>query len=105
MPMAPHAVRKHAEVAVVGSGPGGATVARQLARAGKKVILLERGRDYRRKVYYGTYWGALTYADRHGLLLVLTIFALGKRLANHLLTAVNSQPTIAPKTPKKLEAA
>lgn len=43
-------------------------MARQLARAGKKVILVERGKDYRRKGYYGTYLGALTYADRHSLL-------------------------------------
>jgi choline dehydrogenase-like flavoprotein len=61
-------IRKQAEAVVVGSGPGGASVARQLARAGKKVMLLERGRDYRRKPYYGTYLGALTYADRHSLL-------------------------------------
>ncbi|MBI4516648.1 MAG: GMC family oxidoreductase [Deltaproteobacteria bacterium] len=61
-------VKKQTEVVVVGSGPGGATAARQLARAGKKVILLERGQDYRRKAYYGTYVGALTYADRHTLL-------------------------------------
>lgn len=32
---------------VVGSGPGGATVARDLARQGKKVLLLERGGDMR----------------------------------------------------------
>src|SRR5512139_782346 len=53
---------------VVGTGPGGATVARQLARAGKKVLLLERGIDYRSKSYYGTYLGALIYADRMSLL-------------------------------------
>jgi choline dehydrogenase-like flavoprotein len=40
-------IRLRADVAVVGSGPGGATVARELARAGKQVILLERGKDYR----------------------------------------------------------
>src|SRR5512133_596034 len=57
-----------ADVIVVGSGPGGATVARQLARAGKKVLLLERGIDYRPKPYYGTYLGALIYADRMSLL-------------------------------------
>jgi choline dehydrogenase-like flavoprotein len=57
-----------ADVIVVGTGPGGATSARQLARAGKKVLLLERGVDYRSKGYYGTYLGALIYADRMSLL-------------------------------------
>lgn len=57
-----------ADVIVVGTGPGGATTARQLARAGKKVLLLERGLDYRSKPYYGTYPGALIYADRMSLL-------------------------------------
>jgi choline dehydrogenase-like flavoprotein len=61
-------VRRQAEIVVVGSGPGGASVARQLARAGKKVLLLERGQDYRRKRYYGTYLGPLAYADRSSLL-------------------------------------
>lgn len=59
---------KEADIVVVGSGPGGATVARGLARAGKQVILLERGKDYRRSPFYGTYPGAMTYADRHALL-------------------------------------
>ena len=66
--MAATAIKKQAEVVVVGSGPGGATVARELARAGKKVILLERGPDYRNAFYYGTYLGALTYADQRSLL-------------------------------------
>lgn len=57
-----------ADMIIVGSGPGGATTARQLARAGKKVLLLERGMDYRPKKYYGTYLGALVYADRMSLL-------------------------------------
>jgi choline dehydrogenase-like flavoprotein len=57
-----------ADVVVVGSGPGGATVARELARAGHKVTLLEAGRDYRHDVYFGSHLGALIYADRHGLL-------------------------------------
>jgi len=57
-----------ADVIVVGSGPGGATTARRLAQAGKKVLLLERGSDYRAKKYYGTYLGALIYADRMSLL-------------------------------------
>ena len=47
------------DVVVVGSGPGGASVARELARRGRRVLLLERGVDERRRFYYGTYLGAL----------------------------------------------
>ena len=58
-----------ADVIVVGSGPGGATLARDLAQQGKKkVMLLDRGIDYRPLAYYGTYLGALIYADRMSLL-------------------------------------
>lgn len=57
-----------ADVIIVGSGPSGATVAQQLSTAGKKILLLERGVDYRPKKYYGTYLGALIYADRMSLL-------------------------------------
>ena len=56
------------DVIVVGSGPGGATVARDLALKGKKVLLLERGIDHRPRSYYGTYLGALLYSDRGSLL-------------------------------------
>ncbi|MCC6521418.1 MAG: GMC family oxidoreductase [Polyangiaceae bacterium] len=56
------------DVVVVGSGPGGATVARELARRGRRVVLLERGADERRRFYYGSYLGALLYTDRASLL-------------------------------------
>jgi choline dehydrogenase-like flavoprotein len=58
----------HTNTLVIGSGPGGATVARGLAQAGRQVLLLERGADHRGRFYYGTYLGALRYADRGGLL-------------------------------------
>jgi len=57
-----------ADVVVVGSGPGGATVTRELVRRGRRVLLLERGIDERRRFYYGTYLGALLYTDRASLL-------------------------------------
>lgn len=53
---------------IVGSGPGGATLARELARAGQRVLLLERGSDERQQIDYGTYRGAMRYTDRMGLL-------------------------------------
>ncbi len=57
-----------ADVIVVGSGPGGATVSRELAQRGKRVLLLERGIDQRSRFYYGTYPGAMIYSDRLSLL-------------------------------------
>jgi choline dehydrogenase-like flavoprotein len=56
------------DVVVVGSGPGGAAVSRELARRGRRVVLLERGIDHRGKFYYGTYLGALRYSQRAALL-------------------------------------
>lgn len=56
------------DLIIVGSGPGGATVAREMARTGRRVLILERGRDHRRAPYYGTYLGALLYTDRASFL-------------------------------------
>ncbi len=56
------------DVIIVGSGPGGATLSRELAKRGKRVLLLERGIDQRSRFYYGTYPGAMIYSDRSSLL-------------------------------------
>ena len=61
-------IKLSADVIVVGSGPGGATVARELTQKGRTVLILERGYDHRDKSYYGTYLGALRYSDRMSLL-------------------------------------
>ncbi|HSJ15645.1 MAG TPA: FAD-dependent oxidoreductase [Longimicrobiales bacterium] len=60
--------RTRTDILVIGSGPGGAAAARELARGGRRVLLLERGRDWRPHPLYGTYAGALLYADRRALL-------------------------------------
>lgn len=62
-------LRKEADVVVVGSGPGGATVAMELSAAGRDVILLERGRDHRGKWYYGTHLGCMIYCEKAGFLM------------------------------------
>lgn len=64
----PTPISLQADVIVVGSGPGGSTLTRELVRGGRKVLLLERGIDHRPRSYYGTYLGALIYSDRMSLL-------------------------------------
>ena len=53
------------DVVIVGSGAGGASVARDLARQGKRVVILERGAHHK---LVGTTVGALLMADKHGFL-------------------------------------
>ena len=54
------------EIIIVGSGIGGATVAKELAKKGKKVLILEKGRHYD-KSQIGTELSAYDFYDRHGL--------------------------------------
>ena len=57
-------MRQEADVVVVGTGPAGATVGRELAKAGKRVIFLEGGRHPGR---VGNSISMLKYLDRAGL--------------------------------------
>jgi len=88
--------KKEADVVVVGSGPGGATVARELSRGGKKVVLLECGKDHRGKFYYGTHFGCLLYCDKMGLLMTKERLNITRPLmvggATNLFTGCASRP-------------
>lgn len=55
--------RMEADVVVIGSGPGGATTARDLSRLGKKVVILERGGDHQ---FIGNFLGTALMAERLG---------------------------------------
>lgn len=59
----PNTTSLQADIIVVGSGPGGATLARELVGHDKRVLLLERGIDHRSFSYYGIYLGAMIYSD------------------------------------------
>lgn len=83
---------------VVGSGPGGATVTRELARAGRRVLLLEKGRERRR---LGTYAAALSVLDRFGFfrsregLPLLKVTALGGATVLYSASAAMPPPWLA----------
>ncbi|RJP68199.1 MAG: GMC family oxidoreductase [Candidatus Abyssobacteria bacterium SURF_17] len=57
-------IRIEADAVVVGTGPGGATVGRELARAGKRVVFIEGGRHPNR---IGSHLSILKHIDRGGL--------------------------------------
>ncbi len=46
-----HDIHEHCDVLVIGSGPGGAVVAKELAEAGRDVILLEEGPPFNRSEF------------------------------------------------------
>ncbi|MBW1810773.1 MAG: GMC family oxidoreductase [Deltaproteobacteria bacterium] len=58
-------MKREADVIVVGSGAGGATIARELSRRGFDVLILEKGRYH--KHFLGTHLGAALMSDQMGL--------------------------------------
>ena len=56
--------RFETEIVLVGSGPAGASAARELAELGKDVLILERGREHRR---VGSIWTPALCLDKAGV--------------------------------------
>lgn len=75
--MAGQTQKLQTDVVVVGSGPGGATVARELAKHGRKVTILERGRNHE---WRGNTLATLFIIDRRSLLFPKESVRVGRAL-------------------------
>ncbi|MGB2855714.1 MAG: FAD-dependent oxidoreductase, partial [Dehalococcoidia bacterium] len=64
--MAKKLKKLEADVVIAGAGPGGCTIARELSRKGKRVILIEKGVYSKR--FYGTLLAPLRYMEMYGFL-------------------------------------
>lgn len=87
------------DVVVVGSGPGGATVARELAKQGRKVVILERGKHHE---WRGSTLAALFIIDRQSLLFPKGGMRVGRALTTGGSTLIYCGTAIPP--PSWLEA-
>jgi len=59
-------MRLDVDILIVGSGVGGATVAKELARKGKKILIIEKGQSWSRDKF-GHELSAYNFYDKHGL--------------------------------------
>ncbi len=63
----PKRLRMEADIIIVGSGVGGATLAKELAKRGRKVLIIEKGRFFSPK-QLGSEILAVRFYDKYGLL-------------------------------------
>ncbi|MDD4910199.1 MAG: GMC family oxidoreductase [Candidatus Omnitrophica bacterium] len=56
------------DIVIVGSGVAGSTLARELAKNGRKVLVVEKGPDLARKKFGSQFYAAVNLYDRLGLL-------------------------------------
>jgi choline dehydrogenase-like flavoprotein len=64
--MAKKVKKLDADVVIAGAGPGGCTIARELSKRGKKVILIEKG--VYSKMFYGSLLAPIRYMEKFGFL-------------------------------------
>jgi len=81
------------DAVVVGSGPGGATVARELAKQGKKVVILERGGNPK---WTGNLIPVLLILDKRNLLFPKEGVRVGRTLTTGGSTAVYLATAVPP---------
>ena len=82
-----------ADAVVVGSGPGGATVARELAKKGKKVVILERGKNPN---WTGNIISTFFILDKRSLLFPKEGVRVGRTLTTGGSTAVYLATAVPP---------
>ena len=85
------------DVIVVGSGPGGATVARQLAQAGKSTLVLERGKHDQRLGSYLTALRVLNMGRSKEGLAMLRASTTGGASVFFSASAAEPPPWLAPR--------
>jgi len=54
------------DVVIAGAGPGGCTIARELSKKGKKVVLIDKG--VYSKMFYGSLLAPMRYMEKFGFL-------------------------------------